>query len=106
DDAGLATMPGQDVGQLPARVFLERDPVADVRAVETGDEPGRLRQAQAFGDLAPGRRIGGGGQGDARHLRPALVQDVELAVLGPEVVAPLRDAVRLVDGEQGQAAAL
>jgi hypothetical protein len=37
---------------------------------------------------------------------PALVQQVELAVFGPEVVAPLRHAVRLVDGEQRAARAL
>ena len=33
--------------------------------------------------------------------REALVQDRQLDVLGPEVVAPLRHAVRFVDGEQG-----
>ena len=31
------------------------------------------------------------------------MQDRELQVLGPEVVAPLRDAMRLVDGEEGDA---
>ncbi len=65
----------------------------------------RLGQVQALGDLALGRRIGGGGQGDARDLRPALVQYGELPVLGAEIVAPLRHAVRLVDREQGDAAA-
>ena len=33
----------------------------------------------------------------------ALVQHRQLEIVGPEVVAPLRDAVRLVDREQGQA---
>ena len=33
----------------------------------------------------------------------ALVQHRELEVLGPEVVAPLRDAVRFVDSEEGDA---
>ena len=53
-----------------------------------------------------GRRIGGGGQRDARHLRAALVQQGQFAVFGPEIVAPLRDAMRLVDGEQGDPAAI
>ena len=55
-------------------------------------------------DLAPrgvGRRRG---ERDARHGRPALVQHRELQVVGPEVVAPLRDAVRLVDREQRERA--
>lgn len=65
----------------------------------------RVDQVQAFGDLALGRRIGGGGQRHARDVRPAFVQHRELAVFGTEIVAPLRDAMRLVDGEQRDAAA-
>ena len=38
-------------------------------------------------------------------VREALVQDGQLQVLGPEVVAPLGDAVRLVDGEERAAGA-
>ena len=66
----------------------------------------RVFQRQALDDLAPRGRIRGRGQRDARHVRPALVQQRELAVFRAEVVAPLRDAVRLVDGEQGDARAL
>ena len=36
----------------------------------------------------------------------ALVQHRELEILGPEVVAPLRNAVRFVDGEEGDAHAI
>ena len=36
----------------------------------------------------------------------ALCENLELAVFGPEVVTPLRDAVCLVDREQGDLAAL
>ena len=57
-------------------------------------------QAELGRDLAPGRRIGGRGQRDPGHRRPALAQDGELEILRAEVVAPLRDAVRLVDREQ------
>jgi len=39
---------------------------------------------------------------DARHARKPLVQHRELDVLRPEIVAPLRDAVGFVDGEQRQ----
>ena len=53
------------------------------------------------------RRLGGGrGQRDAGHRRPALVQRGQREVVGPEVVPPLGHAVRLVDGEQRDRAAV
>ena len=48
--------------------------------------------------------VGGGGEGDARDLGPALVEQIELDVLRAEVMTPLGDAMGLVDGEQGDAA--
>ena len=75
--------------------------VEDIGAIERADELPRAVQRQSLDDLAPGWRIGGGGQGDPRHLRPALVEQGELAILGSKIVAPLRHAVRFVDGEQG-----
>ena len=50
--------------------------------------------------------VGGGGQRDARHAGEALVQDRQAEVFLAEVVAPLADAMRLVDGEQAEQAAL
>ena len=53
------------------------------------------------------RGLGGGrGQRDPRHVGPALVQHRQRQVVGPEVVAPLGHAVRLVDGEQRDLAAV
>ena len=68
--------------------------------IEARDELARVVQMQALDDLAPRRRIGRGGERDARHVGKAFVQDRELPVLRTEIVAPLRDAVRLVNGEQ------
>ncbi len=76
------------------------DAVADVGAVETGDEFFGVFERQFADDLGARAFIGGGGERDARHAREALGEDAELAILGAEVVAPLRDAVRLVDREQ------
>ena len=90
----------QELAELRPGAALRHDPVADVRAIEAADEHARLCQAQLGRDLAPGRRIGGRGQRDAGHLGPALVQDGELEILGAEVVAPLRHAMRFVDREQ------
>ena len=70
------------------------------------DEHARVAEREALDDLVARQRVGGRGQRDARHARQALVQDRELQVLGPEVVAPLRHAVRLVDREQRDAGAV
>ena len=68
--------------------------------MEAGDEHlGRIH-AQRMQDVGAGARIGGGGQRDARHAGKAVRQTCQLAIFGAELVAPLRDAMRLVDREQ------
>ncbi len=89
--------------QLRARVALVGDRVADVRAVEARHEHARAAEREPLDDLLAGLRVGGGRERDARHIRVALVQHGEQQVVRPEVVAPLRDAVRLVDGEERDA---
>ncbi len=102
DDAAVAAMlAGDEVQQLLAAVGLLDDLVADVGPVERGHELHRVFQLQPVHDLVAGLLVGRGGEGDARHVGELLVQHRQLDVLGPEVVAPLRYAVGLVDGEQG-----
>ncbi len=105
DDARFIAVAAQEIQQLALGVVLLHHGVADVGPVEGADEVLGIGQVQPLGDLALGRRVGGGGQRDARHVRPALVQNGELAVFRAEIVAPLRDAMGFVDGEQGNAAA-
>ena len=102
DDPGVpGVLLPQEGEELAARVLgLVDDAVAEVRPVEAGDEDPRPLELQAGEDLAPRRRVGGGGERDARHPGEALGQQVEPQVLGAEVVPPLGDAVRLVDGEE------
>ena len=66
----------------------------------------RVPELQALRDLRVGLLGRGGGQRDPRNLGPALVQHRQLQVVGPEVVPPLGHAVRLVDGEQRDGAAV
>ena len=64
-------------------------------------------QGQLLVDVLHDRRRGGGGERHPRHPRPRQgPQLAELEVVGPEVVPPLRDAVRLVDDEVRQLAEL
>ncbi len=46
---------------------------------------------------------GGGGERMERRGRKVVAQTSELPILGPEIVAPLADAVRLVDGDEPHA---
>jgi len=97
-------MGGEEVEQLAARVVALDHGVTNVGPVEAGNEDARGFQPEADDDFAPRQLIRRGGQGDARNLRIALVQDRELDVFRAEIVAPLRDAMRFVNGAQGQLA--
>ena len=61
---------------------------------------------QPFHDVSAGERIRRGRQCNARHLRVALVQHRERAVLGAKVVAPLAHAMGLINGKQAKLALL
>ena len=61
-----------------------------------------LLEPELGDDLFARALVGGGRQRDAGDAREPLGQHLELTVFGPEVVSPLGDAVRLVDGEQRQ----
>ncbi len=67
---------------------------------EAVDELARLAQAQFGADVLAGAGVGCGGHRQARGVREHLGQLAQHAVFGTEVVAPLADAVRLVDGQE------
>ena len=101
DDARVAPVLGvEQPGELIAGAALRNDPVANVRPVEAGDEHPGVLQAQPVPDFPPRRLVGGRGKRNSRRGRKPLVQHRELQVFRPEVVAPLRHAVRFVDSEQ------
>ena len=107
DDARLARVFALDKAQqLLGRILLFDDLVADVGPVKAADKLACVFQLQALDDVGAGQRVRRGGQGQARHAGVTLVQHGELAVFGPEVVAPLADAVRLVNRKQAQLPAL
>ena len=103
DDTGIARVLG--LKKLPELFPCAGGPhlgdrVADVGAIETRDETGRIFERQFGHDLLAGTLVCRCRQRDAWYAREAFGQDLELAILGPEVVPPLRHAVRFVDGEQ------
>ncbi len=77
------------------------DVKAQVVPGESGDEDRGLLQPELALDILAHIRGGRGGKGRTQRT-PDLPQDLAQAhVVGPEVVPPLADAVRLVDGEHG-----
>ena len=107
DDTGLPFMTITDEAQqLLIAITLLDDPVADVGAIEAGDEGLGILQGQPVDDLTAGEVVGGGGERNAWHIWKFIGQATQPDVLRPKVVPPLRDAVRLINGNQGQLAAM
>ena len=88
-----------------ARVLLGHDSIEQVRPVVAGGEQPRIVEMQPLGDIAAGRTVGRRCQGQQRGFREALFEDAERLIVAAEIVAPLRDAMRLVDREQRDPAA-
>ena len=102
DDARLAVVPREDVDQLRVQVAAAQHAVHEVRPIERSDEHQRILQPQLGDDVAPDAFGRGRGERVERHAREILAQPSELAVLRAEIVAPLADAVRFVDGDERQ----
>ena len=101
DDAGFELL--DDLLQ-PLVLFVVvlgvRDVEAEIRALEAPDGDEGIAQAEDAQDIAAHLGRGGGSEGD--HLRSAqrIERLPEPEVVGPEIMSPLREAVRLIDGEQ------
>ena len=102
-DPGLAVVPREDVEQLPPQRAAPQHAIRQVRPIEGSDEDERIAQPELADNVAPdalGRRRR---ERVERHRRELLAQPSQLPVLRPEIVAPLADAVRLVDRDETQA---
>ncbi len=103
DDARLSAPCGNEGQQLLARAVLGLKGQPDIGAVEAAQEgDGFGAVEQAGHDLGPRLGIGGRREGRQRHAQHAL-QFADAQVIGPEVVTPLADAMRLVHGDGGDA---
>ena len=100
DDGRLPSPLVEQIHQLPEGPLLRLHRIRQVGAVEAGDEAGAIAETQLGCDVFPyplGRRRG---QRHHRRIGEARPQLGQVAVVGAEVVAPLADAVRLVDGDE------
>src|SRR3954452_22685287 len=93
-------MPGEHVLELPLQVGARDDAIDEVGTIEAADELDGIAKLELGNDVAPDARGGSCRervQADAGEPR---AHGPELPVLGPEIVPPLTDAVRLVDGDE------
>ena len=101
DDAGLLAAILDKGEELHRRFDFVDDRVTNIRPIEAGDEDGGVLQAEAGKDIGAGLRVGGGGQGNEGDAGEVAAQTTELDIFRAEIVPPLRNAVRFVDGEEG-----
>jgi hypothetical protein len=106
DDPGRAGVPRDHAADLAREVAAREDAVRQVRPVEAPDEERRIGEPELAHDVLADARRRGRGVGLDRDRGQLAAELAELAVLGAEIVAPVADAVRLVDRDRGQAAGL
>ena len=100
DDAALALVASDEAPQLPLPLALHLHRELDVGAVEAEHEVLHPAAEELLGDVVPGHLVGGRRQRRDRDAGEQIAQPAQILVLGPEGRPPLRDAMRLVDGEQ------
>src|SRR6266446_2376771 len=107
DDAAVRDLPHGAKEEFVLRSGIGlADDVAEVRTAETSDVFVRITEAELLDDVAANALRGAGGEGGDGAVRKNLAQTAELAVLRAEFMAPLGNAVGLVDGEKGNGEAL
>ena len=99
DDRRLAPMAAKDFERLPDAIGAGDDTINQIGPIERADEHLGVAEVQLGGDILADPRRGRRREGmKARRGKP-LPQHGQLAVFRTEVVAPMADAVGLVDGE-------
>ena len=102
DEAGAVLVATSAIGALQLVVLVGdlEDAVVQVRPVHAGVDDRESADAELAGDVGDDLVGGGRREGEQRRLAEPRQGAADLEERGPEVVAPLRDAVRLVDDEQ------
>ena len=101
DDGRLTLVLPEQLRQRTECVLrLGEHGIAEIGAVEAGDELLRPVQAQLLDDVLAHPLGGRRRQRQERHARQAAPQFAQLAIVGPKVMPPHRDAVRLVHGHK------
>ena len=99
----LAVMPVEHLADLLDQVVARQDAIGQVGPIEVADQHDRIAQGELGDDVAADLLGGGGGVGVDGGVGEELAQPAQLAIFGAEIVAPVADAMGLVDGEGADA---
>ena len=99
-DAALARMARHDRLDIRAQVSTRAKRQCDIVSREGADELAGLAGEQARDDVGARARRSGRGDGDHRWVAERAGDAENFAVVGPEIVGPARDAMRLVHCQQ------
>ena len=97
DDARFVFVSIDDLDQLGIDIASWHDAVAEVRAITVANEEARFSQAELLDDIIADFLGRCRGEGVHRNVRGKTTQLSKLSILGAKVVAPVTDAMRLVD---------
>ena len=91
----------RDAKQPAELVLAARNPEGELGPSEVATQHMWFPEAQLFLDVGHHPFGGRGRERDHRHLREVLPQVADGQVGRPEVIPPLRDAMRFIDGDEG-----
>ncbi|HWV99107.1 MAG TPA: hypothetical protein VNZ64_05375 [Candidatus Acidoferrum sp.] len=100
NDAALPWARPDEIEHLLVGLVLGKHAIRQVRPVKAGDVAARLPQSKHGDDVLAHALGGGRRQCHHRNAREQPRQPGELPVFGAKIVAPLADAMRLVDRQQ------
>ncbi len=95
-----------EIGDLLAAAGFGRHRQPQIGPIEAMHEHGRLAAEKPCQNIGARGGVGGGGEGDRLHAAELRLHRAKPGIFGPEVMAPLRDAMRLVDRQQRDLGAL
>src|SRR6185295_15230881 len=81
--------------------LAETDGQREIGTTETCDQPKRISERQPFTQIRLNAGRGCGSQSQAGRIREFLSQATDLEIIGSEIMAPLGNAMRFVDDQQG-----
>ena len=100
DDPGIILVLPDIAGQGDPGIFLRYDRVPEIVAVETANEFTGTGETQLTADIFSHLGDRSCSQRDKGNIAEMLLQNGQLAVFRPEIMAPFRYTVRFIDGNE------
>ena len=99
NDRSLASVSPEDLKRLSDAVGARHDTVAEVGSIERAQQHLGIAQVELRHDVISHSRCGGGGKGVEARGRKSRAEHRQLPILWSEVVPPVANAMRLINGK-------